>query len=138
VDVSRETYLELAEGESSAWSIGVRWLSRIEQSLTPSQENFVTLGACELWKRYLPERPSIEMLDEWMEAGYERLGNGDRVGACDRWLELWGHLRTRLRPSMRRFAATASVFAGGEQLYNWVQDFVLELGNVAQHDRRYA
>jgi len=138
VDASRERYLRDAEHESSAWAIGEQWRASIEHTLSPYWQDFVTLGACELWNRYLPERPSVERLDEWMEDGYERLWGGDCVGACDRWLEVWAHLRPRLRPEMRTVEATASVFTAGEPVYNWIQDLVLELTNAAQDDPRYA
>ena len=138
VDASREAYLGCAEGRSSAWAIGEQWRATIGRSLSPYQEDLVGLGACELWKRYLPQRPSMEMLDDWMAEGYERLWEHDHLGACERWLEVWEHLRPRLLPEMRTVQATASIFNGGEYLYNWVQEFTLELHNAAQHDRRYA
>jgi len=138
VDASREAFLGYAEGQSSAWAIGEQWRARIEQPLSRYQEDLVGLGACELWKRHLPQRPSMEMLDDWMAQGYERLWAHDPLGACERWLEVWQQLRPRLRPEMRTVAATASVFSGGEYLYNWIQEFCLELHNAAQDDRRYA
>jgi hypothetical protein len=36
--------------------------------ITDQDDDFVSVAACELWKRYLPERPSIEMEDEGIKA----------------------------------------------------------------------
>jgi len=30
----------------------------------------LSLAACELWKRWCPQRPSVEMLDDAMQEGY--------------------------------------------------------------------
>jgi len=138
VDASHEAYLGYAEARSSAWAIGEQWRATIERPLSRYQEDLIGLGACELWKRYLPQRPSMEMLDDWMAQGYERLWEHDHLGACERWLKVWENLRPRLLPEMRTVEATASVFNGGEYLYNWVQEFSLGLHNGAQDDRRYA
>jgi hypothetical protein len=34
-------------------------------------DDFLGIAACELWEHYCPERPSVEMLDDWMQEGYD-------------------------------------------------------------------
>jgi hypothetical protein len=138
VDASREAYLSHTEGQTSAWAIAQKWRRTIDKALSRYDEDFVGLGACELWKRYCPERPSVEMLDDWMQEGYELMAQGEYTRACDRWHEVWEHIRPRLHPEMRTAHATASAFNGSQYLFNWIQDYVLELHNVAVDERRYA
>ena len=66
----------LARGRGSAWSISQTWLASPTVVCTGVEEDFLGLAACELWKRLLPQRPSIEMLDDWMQEGYESFRRG--------------------------------------------------------------
>jgi hypothetical protein len=138
VDASREAYLAVAEHRTSAWTISDRWRKDITKPLSRYDDDFLGLAACELWKRYCPERPSIEMLDDQMQEGYRLEGDGQRARACETWWEVWQTIRSRLRPEMATTKLAAPVFTGGQFLFNWVQDFALELSNAALKERRYA
>jgi len=84
-------------------------------------------------------RPSVtEMLDEEMRAGYRRSMEGDGARACTHWARVWETIRERLRPEMRTIDDAAAVFSGTQALYDWIQDYLLELRNVAVHRRSYA
>lgn len=138
IEASRETYLALAEGQTSAWAISEQWYEAIDSPLSRYEEDFLGLAACELWKRYCPERPSIEMLDDRMQEGYRLASEGQKAKACDGWWEVWQTIRSRLHPEMRTVQDAEVVFDGTQCLYNWVQDFALELHNTALEERRYA
>jgi hypothetical protein len=138
VDASSESYLGLAEGQTSAWTISDRWRADITKALTRHAQDFLGLAACELWKRYCPERPSIEMLDDRMQEGYRLASEGQCTKACESWWEVWQTIRSRLRPEMDTTRGAAAVFDGTQCLFNWVQDFELELLNAALEERRYA
>ena len=138
VDASRDAYLALAEGRTSAWAISEQWLDAIARPLSPHADDFLGLAACELWKRYCPERPSIEMLDDRMQEGYQLASERQGASACDSWWEVWQTIRSRLRPEMNTARRAAVVFDGTQSLFNWVQDFALELHNAAVQERRYA
>ncbi len=138
VEASPEAYLALAEGKDSAWEIADQWLETINEPLSRYDEDFLGLAACELWKRYCPEHPSIEMLDDAMQEGYQLSMQGERARACDCWWPVWQTIRSRLHPKMRTTKSAAVVFDGTQSLFNWVQDFALELHNAAVADRRYA
>ena len=138
VDPSRDSYLELAQNRFSAWELSDVWRTKLRQQLSRHDNDFIGVAACELWKRYCPDRPSIEMLDDWMQEGYRFMMNGKGAQACERWSEVWEVIRPRLRPDMRTCDSAAVAFAGTQVLFNWIQDFALELHNAALDEARYA
>jgi len=138
VDPSRERFLSLAANTSSAWDVSKQWRRSLRRTLSRHETDFVGLAACELWKRYCPERPSFEMLDDWMQQGYEQMMKQQSTAACDQWLKAWDVIRTRLEPEMRTTGSAEVVFNGTQNLFNWVQDFALELSNAARREPRYA
>jgi len=86
----------------------------------------------------LRKSPSIEMLDDGMQEGYDFMMNGNGAQACDCCWPLWEIIRSRLDPEMRTCESASSVFKGTQELFNWVQDFALELHNAAVDETRYA
>lgn len=138
IDASREAYLALTEGRTSAWAISDQWREAITEPLARHANDFLGLAACELWKRSCPERPSIEMLDDQMQEGYWLASEGQGAEACERWWEVWQTIRSRLRPEMNTTRNAVAVFDGTQCLFNWVQDFALELHSAALEEHRYA
>jgi hypothetical protein len=138
VDPSPEAYLELAKDRSFAWEISAVWRSRVKKQLSRHEEDFLGIAACELWKRYCPERPSVEMLDDWMQEGYGLMLQGQRPQACDRWAAVWEVIQPRLQAEMLTCGSAAAVFDGTQLLFNWVQDYAMELHNAAIGEPRYA
>jgi hypothetical protein len=135
---SRESFAKLSAGLASAWSIADAWGARDGLRLASDDEDWLGLAACELWKRYLPDRPSMEMLDDWMQEGYALNRQNRFAEACDIWWKVWSVLRTRFDSSIRRMPDADSVFRGLQSVFNWSQDFVTALNNAAIKDRRYA
>ncbi len=94
-------------------------------------EDFLWMAAIILWKRFAPDVPSSEMLDDMMQHGYqliERRGSDRKVvEACNIWLEVWEHLKTRFTPDMKSIDDAERVFTGMQSLYNWCQDLEQEL-----------
>ncbi len=43
-------------------------------------EDFIWIAICELWKRLVPERWNIEMIDDCMQDGYKEIENKDYKG----------------------------------------------------------
>ncbi|MBI3049213.1 MAG: hypothetical protein HYY76_12980 [Acidobacteria bacterium] len=138
VDYSRERFVRAANGRTSAWSIGEEWLARRTNRSGRPDEDFFGLAACELWKRHLSDRPSVEMLDDRMQEGYTFVAQRRSAEACDIWWNVWTVLKPRFSPEMTVMAATDSVFSRMQSLFNWSQDFELELGNAALDDLRFA
>jgi len=139
VDPERERFLELAQDYTSAWALSEVWRRQIPGGrLDKAADDFLGIAACELWKRHCPERPSIEMLDDWMQEGYEQLEKHGPAQACDRWLELWRVLRERLTPSMRSTDDAEGLIAGTQYIFDWTQDFTDALHNASIDDLQYA
>lgn len=138
VDTSRDDYLALAAGQTSAWAISNEWRAAVARRLPRHDDDFLGLAACELWQRYCPERPSIEMLDDQMQEGYQLIQERQWARACDIWWEVWQTIRSRLRPEMTTIGDAEVVFSGTQLLCNWVSAFANELHNTALTERRYA
>jgi hypothetical protein len=135
---SRQRFLSLASQTYSAWAIADYWQQADPVRLKGREVDFLGLAACELWKRLLPERPSMEMLDDFMQEGYRLLEEGRPHEACERWWDVWVALRLRFSPEMRRMDDTGQLFLGMQSLFNWAQDFETELSNAAQAEPRFA
>jgi hypothetical protein len=134
---SRELFLSLAESTHSAWEIADFWCDNNRIKCKGREEDFLGLAACELWKRWLPKRPSVEMLDDWMQEGYGLVEEHKCREACDCWWRVWRTLYNRFSPKMRRMEDTFNLFAGIQSLHNWCQDFEMELHNAALKDPEY-
>ena len=112
----------------SAWALSERWAVDADPM---ADKEFLGLAACELWRRLLPERPSLEMLDDLMQAGYDAIDAGDREVACELWLKLWDDLLLILPESVRTFEEADKLFQGLQSLGNWVGDLEIELYNTS-------
>ena len=138
VQHSRPRFLQIAEGTDSAWEVSHVWIEQDPVTCVGKEVDFLGLAACELWKRLLPGRPSMEMLDDWMQDGYRLLEEGQRTEACDVWARVWTTLRPRFAPAMTTMEAASETFEGMQCLFNWCQDFKDELEHVARERVRYA
>src|ERR1022692_1087143 len=53
------------------------------------ESDWIWICVVTLWRRWLPDQPSFEELDDQMQAGYELLKTSGAVAACRIWLEAW-------------------------------------------------
>lgn len=136
IDASREAFLARAQATTSAWDVSRAWLA--ERPGGPAyRDEFVGLAACKLWAHLCPERPSIELLDDWMQEGYAH-EEGQDAQTADVWLRLWETLRGRFTPGMRTLDAAEPLVRGRQSLFNWAQDLSLVLRSAAEGDATYA
>jgi hypothetical protein len=138
IETDTERFRAAAQDTDSAWEIGQRWARGVHRELTVIETDFLGLAACELWKRWCPEPPSVEMLDDWVWDGYVEREQGHDGPAVDLWLRAWDHLRGRFTPEMRQCGAAERVFNGTQALFYWTQDLSDALLDAARDDRRYA
>lgn len=75
IDGHQTAFVALTDGRMSAWSIGKVCIEDLSAPPRTGDEDFICLAACELWKRYCPDHPSMEMVDDWVTEGY---GNDPR------------------------------------------------------------
>jgi len=66
---SRADFIESAKGRQSAWLVAEDW-GRPLAGLSLADQDFLGLAACELWRRFCPDHPSLEMIDDWVCEGY--------------------------------------------------------------------
>jgi SEC-C motif len=138
IDGSHASFAMLTSGSNSAWSIGNIWIDGLSAQLGAGEEDFICLSACELWKRYCPGRPSMEMLDDWVTEGYELLESRKHVEAVEIWLRVWQYVRPRIEPHMTTFDAANAVFHISQFFGNWIQDFTMETRNAAIREPKCA
>lgn len=138
IDASHERFLSLARGRESAWTISDVWRREANRPSLGKEEDFLGLAACTLWSRWLPDRPSMEMLDDWMQEGYDRSREGDGRAACEIWWEVWCRLRPKFRPEMTTMLSTIEAFQGFQSVFNWTQRFETELRNASRHGLSFA
>jgi tetratricopeptide (TPR) repeat protein len=97
---------------------------------------WICLGA--LWQRWFPSKPSFELLDDKMQAGYDLLASSGSVAACRIWLEAWGDVLHLLdKASMRSIEEFDDRFGGTQSLFNWMQDLETELWNAGLEERQF-
>lgn len=132
IDASRPAFLRHAGGRFSAWDIGNEWVDELPAKIEGQDEDFIGFAACELWKRFRPEIPSLEMLDDWVSEGYDLVESYQDTQAVGVWLRVWEVVRIRLRPSMTTFGAADAVFRCSQYFRNWIQDFILTIKNAAR------
>ena len=119
------TMAEAAEEHLSAWDLA---LERAPDAGADAE--FLGLVVCELWRRWLPEAPSLEMIDERMQDGYDALERGDPVGACGIWLDVWSMLLDTLPEERSLEALDEAFYTGLNTVGNWVGDMSIELLNL--------
>jgi tetratricopeptide (TPR) repeat protein len=111
----------------------------IDQSRSHSQESdWIWICMATLWRRWFPEQPSFEELDDKMQAGYKLLNSGGAVDACRIWLEAWSNVLCLLdKAGIESIEAFDERFRGTQSLFNWIQDLESELWNAGLEDRQF-
>jgi hypothetical protein len=130
-------FTKTIRGHDSAWELAEEW-SAGSKALSLADREFLGLAACELWRRRVPERPSVEMIDDWVCEGYAYSARKNSAAALATWWRAWEALRSRLTPEMKDMQdAGERLFPHMSQcLSNWCVDFRLEAVNGALKDRQ--
>ena len=102
------------------------------------ESDWIWICVATLWRRWFPEQPSFEELDDKMQAGYELLKNSGAMAACRIWLEAWNDvLRLLDKAGIESIEAFDERFRGTQSLFNWVQDLESELWNAGLDERQF-
>jgi tetratricopeptide (TPR) repeat protein len=111
----------------------------MDQSGDRGQESdWIWICVATLWRRWFPEQPSFEELDDKMQAGYELLKSSGAVAACRLWLEAWNDALHLLdKAGIKSIDEFDERFRGTQSLFNWIQDLEAELWNAGLDDRRF-
>jgi tetratricopeptide (TPR) repeat protein len=102
------------------------------------ESDWIWICVASLWRRWFPDQPSFEVLDDKMQAGYELLASGGAVAACRIWLEAWNDvLRLLDKAGIESIEEFDGRFRGTQSLFNWIQDLESELWNAGLDDRQF-
>ena len=134
IPFSMDEFLIDVHNHYGSGDIYKKWKNRYSITTTGFDGDFPWMAADVLWRRLAPEMISTEMLDDWMQEGYDLIEKRDEVGGCTIWLKVWEELKKRFTPEIRTIEDTDKVFSGSQSLFNWCQDLEMELGNAAIED----
>lgn len=98
--------------------------------------DFVMYAAIVLWKRLMPERWNVEMIDDSIQEGYEYIQQNNYKDGLMRWADAWTMIRG-IVPSYITSVDEADEYLPEpltQSIHNWSQDFELELANGGSDD----
>jgi len=102
------------------------------------ESDWIWICIATLWRRWFPEQPSFEVLDDKMQAGYELLSSRGAVAACRIWVEAWNDVLCLLeKAGIESIEEFDERFRGTQSLFNWIQDLEGELWNAGLEDRQF-
>ncbi len=100
--------------------------------------DWVWLCLTVLWERWFPHIPNLEIIDDKAQLGYARMEQGKVERACDLWTAYWHDVLWLVqRWDIRSIAEFDKRFVQTEFLYNWCNDFEMELGNAGIRNPAY-
>ncbi len=124
---------------TSVRTIAATWQKDLGRRLSSQEKDFLQSAARGLWEQSCPERPAIEMLDSWVHGGYIYMAEMNLPAACRRWWAVWEVVADCLQPEMTTTAKASSVFEASQQpLFDWLQDFSMELANAIRDEAQWA
>jgi len=144
----------LAKLRSFGIDIDRAWLERKCQQALSAQEiagplmdqsghggeesDWIWICVATLWRRWFPEQPFFEEIDDRMQAGYELLKSSGAVASCRVWLEAWNDVLHLLdKAGIKSIEEFDDRFRGSESVFNWIQDLEDELWNAGLDDRQF-
>jgi tetratricopeptide (TPR) repeat protein len=136
--VSRGWLLDTFPRFISAEAMACAMLDNAPSDIEELQTDWVWIVLTTLWERWRPELASMEGVNDKMQAGYAARKQRDVVRACTLWVETWhAILDIMARAGIDSLDAFDDRFGGVNCLFNWVQDFNMELHNAGIEDRRF-
>ena len=108
----RAAFLASTEGELSALpKAGDAWARSLPGAAPAADLDFVRLAAWDLWRRFRPEKPSIEALLTRHLDGWDADGRGEPGEAIDAWLD-FGEMIWKAFPTARSMEAVDAALNG--------------------------
>jgi tetratricopeptide (TPR) repeat protein len=131
VTVDRERFLRVAATHVSADELA----NELDRDLRGADADLLTYAVHTLWGRWLPERPSIERVERWIDEGYREARQ-----ALPRWQRAWAALRPRISPEATTLAAAQKALKLDVSLDHWTRSLVIahELAALERVDERLA
>jgi tetratricopeptide (TPR) repeat protein len=134
LDVDRDGVEQLCAGALSAQEVADPIVKKLELD-DDMTVDWVWISLAALWQRWWPDRPCLELLDDKMQAGYDRDAENDTHAAAVTWLDAWADvLRLCDAAGISSIEEFDDRFALTQSLYNWIQDLELALENAGRDD----
>ncbi len=138
VTVDRQTFGEWRKEFLSAEAMFKGIIDKWHIDVKEKEIDWIWVCLAVLWERWSPEKPSLEMIDDMMQAGYEKSAKSDEVAACDIWLKVWGQLlEIADRKNVPSLHDLDRIFRGSQSIFNWVQDLETELWNAGIKEKQF-
>ncbi len=135
LDLDRDPFRARAQRFLSAQEMAEEAYQQAEPRITGMDQDWVWIAFTCLWERWLADRPSLEMIDDQMQQGYQAKARGDAPGACRLWLATWKSIHAILDArQMRSLQEFDARYPLTNFLFNWVQDLSLALDNAGVKD----
>lgn len=134
--VNQEKFRKLASEFESAEGLSEHLINNDLVSIDYySHETDVLFGILnELWRHWIPERFSTEMLEENIWRGYDFLKKEDHCKCCMTWLEIFPRVWEIMAKCQRKEKTGDPFEAFGITFFNWIQDLIENLWNLGLSD----
>ena len=91
-----------------------------------------------LWERWWPDKVCLELLDDKIQAGYDRQQQRDLAACAATWLDAWADvLRLCDATGIGSIDEFDDRFPLTQSLYNWLSDLEMELWNAGVNSREF-
>lgn len=101
-------------------------------------EDFIWLAIIELWNRIIPEKFNMEMIDDFIQDGYENIDKQDSRGGIEKWEKAWNMIMSIVPPQIKSVKDADKFISGlSQSIFNWCKDFGMELAKAAVEDNSF-
>jgi hypothetical protein len=105
----------------------------------PDQEDWLWIALVCLWERWFPDRPNFELLDDWMQAGYDARERDEPLETARLWRRVWDGVQSLMTGfEIGTIEEFDDWFGGTNCVFNWVQDYSSALYRAALTNRSFA
>lgn len=137
VDINRTSLGDLRKSALSAADMAEHLVRKYDLQFKGFEEDWLWVCLAVLWERWFPETPSLEMIDDAMQEGYER-AEKQAAEAVDLWLGVWNNILVVMdAQGMKLLDDFDKRFSGTQSVGNWVQDVEMELHNAGIDNPSY-
>ena len=101
------------------------------------EEDFIWLAIVELWKRFIPEQYTVELIDYAIQDGHDYIEQQNYTDGLKEWESAWNMVKAIVPPEITSMEE-ADMFIPEpltDYLSNWCQDFEEELHNGGLEDK---
>lgn len=138
VDFEIERFKEQAQNYISAIQLAEDHYYTQNFQAQGKDEDFIWLAIIELWKRIIPEKYNMEMIDDLIQDGYDDIESQNYKDGMEKWEKAW-NIIVNIVTSHIKSVTDADKFIPvlTQCIFNWCQDFEMELANAALEDASF-